>query len=238
MQKHSEIKTMKKLFIITLLVLFCASAIAQRTYSFGKKTAYTLTAAATYNLTLSNTETVITMPIESAVTVNVLSASRLYPGDRLTLVLVADSIWNVTLGTRIQTGTIATTATTKAYYFVYDGSTFYGLSATGLTGAKGATGTTGSTGATGTTGSTGAAGSDGVYTATDTAHVAKVFHGTDTSGVVPTKIGDMYVNTSTKKIYVSTTAAAHGWVILNSIWFISGIGGLLILKRKAKKNKS
>jgi hypothetical protein len=37
----------------------------------------------------------------------------------------------------------------------------------------------------------------------------------DTTGITPGKIGDIYINTSGNKVYISKTAARGGWLILN-----------------------
>jgi len=37
----------------------------------------------------------------------------------------------------------------------------------------------------------------------------------DTTGVTPGKIGDIYINTSGNKVYISKSAARGGWLILN-----------------------
>lgn len=44
----------------------------------------------------------------------------------------------------------------------------------------------------------------------------KIFSGTDQTATDPTKIGDLYYNTSTDKLYVAKgTNKATDWVILN-----------------------
>jgi parallel beta-helix repeat protein len=43
----------------------------------------------------------------------------------------------------------------------------------------------------------------------------------DTTGIIPSKAGDIYINTSTGKIYISKSALRGGWIILNFILLIS-----------------
>lgn len=49
----------------------------------------------------------------------------------------------------------------------------------------------------------------------------------DTTGVSPRKIGDIYVDTSSGKVYISKTASRGGWLILNYIFL-----PLIFLRRK------
>ena len=57
---------------------------------------------------------------------------------------------------------------------------------------------------------------NGTIKATSVTCSPTVTSGTATPGTPPVKIGDMYVNTSTKKIYVATgTASVTDWTILN-----------------------
>jgi hypothetical protein len=119
---------MKKFLILTLIILSTSAVFAQRQFPFQKKVAYTAPDTSVVNLKLENTETVVTVNVTEATTINVLNTSRLYPGDRLTIIGVFDSIWVVTCGTRF--GGYPTTFTSTGAYthtmaFTYDGTKFY-----------------------------------------------------------------------------------------------------------------
>jgi hypothetical protein len=42
----------------------------------------------------------------------------------------------------------------------------------------------------------------------------------DTTGITPSKAGDIFIDTNASKVYISKSALRGGWLILNSLWFL------------------
>jgi hypothetical protein len=131
---------MKKILLFAVLAIFAVTFTqAQRTFPFQKKTAYTLDYDTVINLTLNNTETVVTIPITGATTINVSRSSRLYPGDRLSIIAKFDSIRVITMGTSFggYPGTFTSAgANNYVINFIYDGTTFYPAWGIGVNGVS------------------------------------------------------------------------------------------------------
>jgi hypothetical protein len=42
----------------------------------------------------------------------------------------------------------------------------------------------------------------------------------DTTGITPTMIGAIYVDTNASKVYIAKSKVRGGWLILNTLWFL------------------